>query len=252
MQAVYGLRAEAPVWDNLAIRGKSIHFWGCGPGIYEYLFSEKYLPGCAIGSDSQADSIAEATTQYHGKTLSFQEHDATQPFTRDFDLNIERFLLIQLAEDKAKQVVNNMAACTRAGGFVVLIEYVNSFLQCVPECNALHLLGKEMRARFANRGTDPDLGLKLPALLEGAGLTNISMYEVPYRTQGSDFSTPIVINGGNFGTPATIWAHSHTKRYSESHQQEVSDFVTWLNNAALSNSNHLLGLSYRIAVGQRL
>jgi SAM-dependent methyltransferase len=151
---------------------------GCGGGDVTVELARLAADGVAVGLDVDETKLALARGEALATGLGnveFRTEDALAPPTSDeqFDIVYSRFLLSHLP-DPARAVAN-MAARLAPGGMLVLEDIEASALFCHPECHAFErfktLYGEVVRAR----GADPDIGPKLPVLLQHAGLSDVDM-----------------------------------------------------------------------------
>lgn len=151
---------------------------GCGGGDVTVELARTVGPaGKVIGIDIDTAvlDIARKEAMELGLTnVSFECHDVTTwESSEDFDVVYARFLLTHLSDPL--KVLMNVRKHLRTGGIVILedIDFRGHFAE--PDCPALQRSVDLYSATVRNRGGDPDIGPRLPALLREAGYQNIQM-----------------------------------------------------------------------------
>jgi SAM-dependent methyltransferase len=151
---------------------------GCGGGDVTAELARLAAGGVAVGVDVDDTKLALARGEALAAGLGnveFRTEDALAPPTNAerFDIVYSRFLLSHLPD--AARAVASMAARLAPGGVLVVEDIDASAQFCHPECHAFErfvtLYGDVVRAR----GADPDIGPKLPGLLQSAGLRDVGM-----------------------------------------------------------------------------
>ncbi len=250
MQASIGLKSEKAILATLGIEDKTIQFWGCGPGHDSYLITKEYDPSRAIAFDINTKSIAQAKSRYILPNLSFEQADAMNRLNGEYDINFERFLLIQLPQEKVSTIIDNMIKSTKNGGKIVLIEYVNSFYEINPPCESLNKIHIIMQELFKKNRTNPDIGNQLSDYLSRAGLEEVVSHDIYYSILGKMFSEDIIINGINYDSPAKIMLDSHSERYKK-RPKLIMGIKDWFENASNPNSDYSLKFLVKLAVGKK-
>ena len=151
---------------------------GCGGGDVTVDLARTVGPaGKVIGVDTDnvvLDIARKEAMELGLANVSFECHDVTswEP-PEDFDVVYARFLLTHLSDPL--KVLVNARKNLRPGGMVILedIDFRGHFAE--PECPALQRSVDFYSATVRNRGGDPNIGPRLPALLREAGYQNIKM-----------------------------------------------------------------------------
>ena len=151
---------------------------GCGGGdVTVELARTAGRTGKVLGIDKDAVvlDIARKEALDLGLTnVRFECHDVMtwQP-QHDFDVVYARFLLTHLSDPL--KVLRNVRSYLRPGGTVIIedIDFRGHFSE--PDCPALQRSVDLYSATVRNRGGDPDIGPRLPALLRDAGYQDIQM-----------------------------------------------------------------------------
>jgi SAM-dependent methyltransferase len=151
---------------------------GCGGGDVTFDLANLVGPrGRVLGVDIDATQIEQARREAHERNLQnvqFATCDVTkwQP-DEPFDVIYLRFLLTHLRDPSA--LLASLSGHLRAGGVMIVedIDYRGHFAE--PACRALDR-SVDLYVRAArNRGGDPYIGPRLPALLRATGLQNVQM-----------------------------------------------------------------------------
>lgn len=151
---------------------------GCGGGDVTVELARVAGPtGSALGVDRDAavlDIARMEATELGLANVRFEFHDVTtwKPAEK-FDVVYSRFLLTHLADPGS--VLRSAYSYLRPGGMIVLedIDYRGHFAE--PQCPALQRSVELYSASARNRGADPDIGPRLPALLRDAGYQDIQV-----------------------------------------------------------------------------
>lgn len=151
---------------------------GCGGGDVTVELARIVGPAgnvLGIDKDTVVLDIARKETLELGLTnVSFKCHDVmTWAPPDDFDVVYARFLLTHLSDPL--KVLINARSYLRPGGIVIIedIDFRGHFSE--PDCPALQRSVDLYSATVRNRGGDPYIGPRLPALLRDAGYQNIQM-----------------------------------------------------------------------------
>ena len=150
---------------------------GCGGGHVTMELGRRSGPtGSVLGIDldeallevARADAAKQGLEQVTFRVAPVETVDES-----GFDLAFARLLLMHVADPA--RIVGLMAAAVRSGG-VVVIEDAN-FGGCFtyPSCPAYNSWVAWYQETVRRRGGDTDLGLRLPTLLRGVGLTGIGV-----------------------------------------------------------------------------
>ena len=151
---------------------------GCGGGDVTVELARKVgQAGKVLGIDTDTvvlDIAREEAIELGLTNTSFECHDVTtwQPL-EDFDVVYARFLLTHLSDPL--KVLLGARRYLRPGGIVILedIDFRGHFAE--PACPALKRSVDLYSATVRNRGGDPDIGPRLPALLRDAGYQDIRL-----------------------------------------------------------------------------
>jgi ubiquinone/menaquinone biosynthesis C-methylase UbiE len=145
---------------------------GCGGGDVALELARRVGPhGRVVGMDMDEVKLALARQDAEAAGLSNIEFQACDATTLDvegvYDLVYARFLLTHLRDPE--QMARRMVRAAKPGGVVVIEDLDHSAAFCHPRCPAL-----ERHVAFYNyvarqRGADPVIGPRLPALLREAG-----------------------------------------------------------------------------------
>jgi len=151
---------------------------GCGGGdVTVELARTVRQAGRVLGIDKDAvvlDIARKETLELGLTNISFECRDVmTWEPSDDFDVVYARFLLTHLSDPL--KVLVNARNYLRHGGLVIIedIDFRGHFSE--PDCPALQRSVDLYSATVRNRGGDPDIGPRLPALLRDAGYQNIQM-----------------------------------------------------------------------------
>jgi SAM-dependent methyltransferase len=155
---------------------------GCGPlGIIDLLAAGVGGRGHVVGVDADTRMIVRAqelvSQQGLGNvSLMLAEATDTGLDRSSFDLAHARLLLLHAPHPE--QVVAELAALTRPGGTVALQESDWVSWVCQPPHPAWDRLQAALTAFARRRGLDLFVGRRLPELLRGAGLEDVSFRAV--------------------------------------------------------------------------
>ncbi len=146
----------------------------------------------------RAEAERQATAAGEAGRVEFRAGDAERlPLGTDergtFDLAHARFLLEHVRDPLA--VVREMVAAVRPGGRVVLIDDDHDLLRLWPDCPVLDRVWRIYGEAYRDRGHDPFVGRRLPALLREAGAPAVLVTTVFYgATHGMPLFEPVVDN----------------------------------------------------------
>jgi len=151
---------------------------GCGGGDVAVELARIVGPAgnvLGIDTDTVVLDIAREEAREQGLTnISFKCHDVmTWEPLDDFDVVYARFLLTHLSDPL--KVLLKARSYLRPGGILIVedIDFRGHFAE--PDCPALQRSVDLYSATVRNRGGDPYIGPRLPALLHDAGYRNIQM-----------------------------------------------------------------------------
>jgi SAM-dependent methyltransferase len=162
---------------------------GCGGGdVTRWLATRSAPGGRAIGIDVDAAKLelARQEAEILGvENVAFLEADVTAgELAGEFDLVYARFLLTHMPDPDA--VAARLARSLRPGGFMVVedIDYSGGF--CQPERDVFRRYSELYTGAARARGVDPDIGPKLPGILERAGCDGVRANVVQPAGRRSD------------------------------------------------------------------
>jgi SAM-dependent methyltransferase len=141
---------------------------GCGSGVTTHALFQMIQPGGqAVGVDLSNERIAHAEQTYGCRGLTFQRRNVLAPLTDlgEFDFIWVRFFL-EYHRSRAFEIVQNLAAITKPGGILCLIDLDYNCLNhfSMPERLASSLYGI-MRKLEEEADFDPHVGIKLYSFL---------------------------------------------------------------------------------------
>lgn len=207
-------------------RGMKCLDMGCGGGHVALLLASMVRPeGQVIATDADAEilKLAKEDAETTNTTnITFQQRDACAClWHEEFDLVYARFLLSHLNEPQ-----NSLAAMINAcfpGGTIVIedTDFAGSF--CYPTCAAYDRYNELYQELVQRRGGDPNIGPKLPAMLQQAGVQEVELSVIQ----------PTHIHGeGKLMAPLTMSRISDAliaERFAT--EVEVQQILAELNNA---------------------
>lgn len=157
---------------------------GCGSGLTTHaLFRMAQPGGRAVGLDASEERIAYAEQTYGRRDLTFQCRNVLQPLTDlgAFDFIWVRFFL-EYHRSRAFEIVQNLAAITKPGGILCLIDLDYNCLShfSMPERldSSLHGIIRKLEdeADF-----DPRIGIKLYSFLYDLKFEHIDVALAPHH-----------------------------------------------------------------------
>lgn len=165
--------------DRLGLRdGLTCLDVGCGGGDVTLELARRVAPhGKAVGVDIDETKlqIARAEAQQQGITdVEFRALDIRQAASvPDFDIVYARFLLTHLSDPAG--AVNALYQQLRPGGMIGIedIDFSGHFIY--PESQAFQRYHELYCKTVTNRGGDPNIGPRLPALLKASGFADIGV-----------------------------------------------------------------------------
>jgi ubiquinone/menaquinone biosynthesis C-methylase UbiE len=158
-------------------RGGRVIDIGCGPlGVLDVLSTMVGDDGCAIGLDNEPRMIAHARQTIGERDLTNVElvlaDGADTGIEADsLDLAHERLVLIN--HPAPHDIVREMTRIVCPGGWVTIEEVDTLSWTCEPAHPAWTELLEAFNGAWSAADEDPFIGRRLPALLRGAGLTDI-------------------------------------------------------------------------------
>ncbi|MDE1463096.1 methyltransferase domain-containing protein [Spartinivicinus poritis] len=161
---------------------------GCGGGDVSFELAKIIGPtGQVIGVDYdqiKIDLAAKEAEQQGLNNITFLTHDVYKWKPEEtFDLIYLRFLLTHLKEPDA--LIESLYLNLKPGGVIVVedIDFRGHFSE--PHCPAMSKFVELYSKAVHNRGADPNIGPRLPTLLQKSGLSNVATKLVqPVDTEG--------------------------------------------------------------------
>ena len=152
---------------------------GCGPlGILDLLSERVGAEGEVVGLEREEKflDVAQSVIDERGwQNVRLVPGDATASGLAhsSFDLAHERLVLIVSPEPE--RIVAEMVALVRPGGIVALEDFALGGARSYPASLARERLSWAFEEMYRRRGQDPEIGLRLAALLGAAGLLDITV-----------------------------------------------------------------------------
>jgi SAM-dependent methyltransferase len=146
---------------------------GCGGGDVTLRLAA-LSGGRVVGVDIDETKLALARGEAGEAAVEYRRHDiAAAPLGEAFDVVYARFLLTHLTDPAG--ACERLLAAVRPGGRLAVedIDYGGCF--CHPESPAFQRYCEWYTAAARRRGCDPDIGRRLPELLEGAGFEDVEV-----------------------------------------------------------------------------
>ena len=169
-------RSEAELWTLAGIvDGASVGDVGCGPGALFSALMESVGPsGRVTGVDGDPTAVAQARTMV--ESAGWANVDVRSGRAEDtglepgsLDVVMMRHVLAHNGPTEAA-IVDHVATLVRPGGHVYLVDIEASLFRIDPAHPDIEDLNERYRAFHAAKGNDLRVGMRLPALMEGAGL----------------------------------------------------------------------------------
>jgi SAM-dependent methyltransferase len=163
-------------WDRAGIAsGWRVIDVGAGPGYATLDLAERVGPsGQVIAIERSARFAAFGAAQCQRRGFShvrYVEADVTEPLPLsegDADAAWCRWVAIFLTSPE--RLVDNLARALRPGGVAIFHEYVNyATWRMAPRRPLQEEFVQHVMASWRDTGSDPDVGLRLPTLLEARG-----------------------------------------------------------------------------------
>jgi SAM-dependent methyltransferase len=148
---------------------------GCGGGDVAREFASRIgATGRVVGLDMDAAQLRigrDEAAAHNIQTIEYRLADITDPPNDigSFDIVYTRFLLCHLASPS--EALSWMVGCLKPGGVLAVEDVDFSGHFCYPPLPAFSRYVKLCAEVMRRRGGDPDMGLKLPTLLVGTGIT---------------------------------------------------------------------------------
>jgi predicted O-methyltransferase YrrM len=150
---------------------------GCRVGAVTIAMARRVGPdGLAVGIDADAPflELARREAAEQGVAAVFRLGDARSLLAEsNHDLAYARFLLSHLPDPA--HAARQLRAATRPGGVIAVEDVDFSGHFCYPRNDAFTRYQELYRAVVRHRGADPDLGPRLPELLEAAGIEDVQL-----------------------------------------------------------------------------
>lgn len=176
MMAGAARRDEAVQWEAAGIvAGARIADVGCGPGAVLVQMAEIAGPaGSVAGVDGDESAVRAATAliQQSGVTNATAQRgraDDTGLEPAAYDVVVMRHVLAHNGPTE-QRIVDHLAALTKPGGCVYLVDIEGTALRWRPVDPDLDDLMVKYQAFHAAKGNDLEVGLRLADLLANAGL----------------------------------------------------------------------------------
>ncbi len=168
---------KGDLWTLAGVEpGSDVVDLGCGPAAVMLELRQLVGPsGTVTGVDSDPGMVERGRTDVAAagvENVSVREGlaEASGLPEASFDVAVVRLVLIHNG-GREQAIVDHAAALVRPGGRVLLTDLDSTMIRVVPPTAPV----SELRERFMDyqraRGNDPAVGLRLPELLESAGLT---------------------------------------------------------------------------------
>jgi SAM-dependent methyltransferase len=188
---------------------------GTGLGHVAQLVAEMVGPtGSVVGLDQSAEMLAEAGRRSDTATagrITFVQGDVTT--WRDgepFDVIVGRLLLFHVANPV--QVVRHHGANLRQNGRFVAIDFDIGGSRSEPRVALVEEVGRWIVRAFAAAGASPMIGARLGAMLQDAGLTDVTTFGIQgYLPPGSP-AGPALLAGVVRSLADAIVAHGIATR----------------------------------------
>jgi SAM-dependent methyltransferase len=158
-------------------KGMRVLDLGTGPGDVAFQLAEMVGPdGSVVGVDRDGAQLAEAARRQTARDLhnvTFRQGDA-RTYVHDglFDAVVCRLLLFHLPD--AVDVVAHHARALPSGGLFVAVDYDLGGCRALPPVELVSQVCQWLVAGFQYGQADPFIGMRLPLLLEQAGLRDVN------------------------------------------------------------------------------
>jgi len=172
-----GVLSKGDLWSLAGVEpGSDVVDLGCGPAAVMLELVQLVGPtGTVTGVDADPGMVERGRADVAAagvENVSVREGlaQASGLPEASFDVAVVRLVLIHNG-GREQAIVDHAAALVRPGGRVLLTDLDSTMIRVVPPTAPV----SELRERFMDyqraRGNDPAVGLRLPELLESAGLT---------------------------------------------------------------------------------
>ena len=169
-------RSEAELWGLAGIEaGAAVGDIGCGPGaLFPALLEAVGPDGRVTGVDGDATAVAQALAMVESAGWSNVEvrqgrAEETGVEPGSLDAVMMRHVLAHNGPTE-QEIVDHLATLVRPGGHVYLVDIEGSLFRLDPTHPDVEDLNDRYRAFHADKGNDLRVGMRLPDLLEAAGL----------------------------------------------------------------------------------
>jgi SAM-dependent methyltransferase len=151
---------------------------GCGGGDVTVVLAAMVPDGSVVGVDFDPVKIAAAREEAAARgvaNVEYREADLAAVTSGDerFDLIYVRFVLSHLTDPAG--ALRGLVGCLAPGGALVAEDIDIDGALCWPPSPAFDQARALYAATVRSRGADPQLGLRLPALLLDAGLADVDV-----------------------------------------------------------------------------
>jgi SAM-dependent methyltransferase len=200
---------------------------GCGGGDVTVELARRAPDGYSVGVDLDEEKVEIARDEATAATVGnveFRVGDATAPPPGEerFDIVYARFLLTHLPDPAS--ALEHMHAWLSPGGALVVedIDFSGHFSE--PDSPAFRRYQEWYCAAVHARGCDPDIGPRLPGLLRGAGLGDVSVHVVQPAAMDGEITVVAPITLENVAD-AVVQAKLATRDEVEQTIDELYEFA---------------------------
>ena len=172
--------SEAELWSLAGISaGARVGDIGCGPGaMFPALTAAVTESGSVLAVDGDPTAVAQARAMvasggWTNVEVSEGRADATGIEPGSLDALMMRHVLAHNGPTE-QAIVDHLATLVRPGGHVYLVDIDATLMRMHPSDPVVEEMGDAYRAFHAARGNDLLVGLRLPDLVEAAGLTTVA------------------------------------------------------------------------------